>query len=241
MPFERYYRRLHTAADLLYFNVKMEQTDLHIGALRDLSREALSAIHACREVLEDYIADHEGFQAALSPLPCEPNAPEIIQKMCAGARRAGVGPMAAVAGAVAEHVGRHLLQYSEEVIVENGGDIFLAGKKERTIAIFAGPSPLSNRAGVHIKPGMLPLGVCTSAGTFGHSLSFGKADAAMILAHDAALADACATQLGNLIKDASCLEYAIETVSKIEGVIGALGIIDDKMAAWGEIELVPLK
>jgi uncharacterized protein len=240
MPFERSYRRLHTAADLTYFSVKVKETDLHIGALRELPREALRAIQECRDVLEDYIASHAGFQGALSPVPCESDAPIIIKKMCAAAEKAGVGPMAAVAGAVAEHVGIHLLQYSEEVIVENGGDIFLAGKKERTIAIFAGPSPLSNKAGVRITPDMLPLGVCTSAGTFGHSLSFGKADAAMILARDAALADACATQLGNMIKDAGSLQYAIETIAKVEGVMGALGIIGDRMAAWGEIELIPL-
>ena len=106
--------------------------------------------------------------------------------------------MAAVAGAIAEYVGRSLLlQGVREVMVENGGDIFLSRKKDCTVAIFAGQSPLSNKVGVLIAGKDMPRAVCTSSGTVGHSLSFGDADSVTVLASSTPLADAVATRLGN--------------------------------------------
>ncbi len=119
--------------------------------------------------------------------------------MAAAAQTAGVGPMAAVAGAIAECVGRELLEFSPEVIVENGGDIFLKVSHRRTVGIFAGDSPLTGRIGIQIEARDTPLGVCTSSGTVGHSLSFGRADAVVVLAPAAALADAAATAIGNRV------------------------------------------
>lgn len=63
------------------------------------------------------------FKLTLSPHPVLPGAPVIAEAMAASANLAGVGPMAAVAGAFAEFVGRDLMKVCAEVIVENGGDI----------------------------------------------------------------------------------------------------------------------
>jgi len=150
----------------------------------------------------------------------------------------GVGPMAAVAGAIAEMVGRELLNFSSEVIVENGGDIFLCHKKMRHIGIYAGDSPLSGKLALEIEPEDTPLGVCTSSGTVGHSLSFGKADAAIVLSPSAALADAAATAVGNMVKTAEDMPRAIEFVREVEGLTGIAIIVGDKMAVWGKINLV---
>ena len=122
-----------------------------------------------------------------------------------------------------------LLKYSNEVIVENGGDIYLKTKEHRKIGVFAGKSPFSEKICLEIAPEDTPLGVCTSSGTVGHSLSLGKADAAVILADDAFLADAVATATGNRVKTWEDIDAAIEFASGIEGVKGVLIIIGDKM------------
>ncbi|MCA1989441.1 MAG: hypothetical protein LDL07_09915, partial [Desulfarculus sp.] len=86
----------------------------------------------------------------------------------------------------------------------------------------------------------MPLAVCTSSGTVGHSLSLGRADAATILAKDAALADAAATALGNRVRTAADLATALDWAQGVPGVLGALVIKGSQLAAWGEVELVRL-
>jgi len=148
--------------------------------------------------------------------------------------------MAAVAGAVAQAVGGALLAASPEVIVENGGDIFLASGAERVAAVFAGDSPLSMKLGLKLPAAPRGLGLCTSSGTVGPSLSAGRADAAVVLAPDAALADAAATAIGNRVKSAGDLAAAMEFAEGVAGLSGALAVIGESLAAWGKIELVKL-
>ena len=130
--------------------------------------------------------------------------------------------MAAVAGAIAEAVGEALLPASPELIIENGGDIFLASSRPRRVGLYAGRSPFSGRLGLRIDPTLTPLGICTSSGTVGHALSFGEADAVVVLSPDAALADAVATAAGNLVKSKDHIPRAIEFAAGIEGIIGIL-------------------
>lgn len=148
--------------------------------------------------------------------------------------------MGAVAGAVAEYVGRDLLAYSEEVIIENGGDIFIRTTFPLTVAILAGGSPLSGKLGVRIDSPESPVGVCTSSGTVGHSLSLGRADAAVVISASAALADAAATAIGNRVSDKADIASATHLGENIDGVLGVAVILDDKMGAWGQVELVRL-
>lgn len=234
------YRRLHHGADLTYFDVKVEQTDLCVGAARDLSREAMDLVRMCRDTLTAWIRSHEDFLTSLEPLDMPTKAPPLIASMYRAARSAGVGPMAAVAGTVAQAVGEGLTAQSPNVIVENGGDIYLAGDRDRTIGIYAGASPLSNKVGVKITADQLPLGICTSSGTVGHSLSFGKADAVMVLSPDAALADAAATAAANRVRTPRDIQHALDFLSGIPGITGAVAVAGDKMGAWGAIELCRL-
>jgi ApbE superfamily uncharacterized protein (UPF0280 family) len=141
---------------------------------------------------------------------------------------------------MAEWVSKDLLKLSTQVIVENGGDIYLATSKGRTIGIYAGNSPLSFKIGITISPEETPLGICTSSGTVGHSLSFGKADAVCILSKSAALADAAATAVGNLIREKNDIGLGLERGKEIEGVLGTLIIVGDKMGVWGNIKLIQL-
>jgi len=240
MAQERIYRQLYKAKDLVYFNVKVEQTDLDIAARSMLRKEALQLVKRYRKDIEEYIKRDRSFLISLTPIPCFPDAPDIVRRMCYAAQMAGVGPMAAVAGAISEFVGRELLKFSDEIIVENGGDIFIKSQQDRVVGIYAGDSPLSNKIGLRILAKDTPVGICTSSGKIGHSLSFGKADAVMILSKDTALADAVATAVGNIVKGADDMQKGIDYARRIEGVSGVVIIIDDKLGAWGDIYLVKL-
>lgn len=231
----RDYRRWVGGAGLVNFNVTIKETDLAISAAENLERKVRRIVLKYRQQLEDYIAANPQFQSSLEPLPFPTHAPRIVTTMYEASAKAGVGPMAAVAGAVAEEVGKELLAFSPEVIVENGGDIFIAVKKDRTIGLYAGDSPLTGRLGLDIKAENTPLGVCTSSGTVGHSLSFGKADAVVVISKSTALADACATAIGNRVKKATDIDGALRFGQRIEGVRGIVIVIGKDIGAWGVV------
>jgi len=234
------YRERIRGGGLESFRMRVRQTDLLVRAERNLKAEAASLIQEGRLQIENYIARNPSFATTLTPWSPDPTATALIAEMISAGRRAGVGPMAAVAGALAEYVGKGLLCHSGQVIVENGGDIFIKTDRPVTAAILAGDSPLSGRLGIRITPGSTPLGVCCSSGRVGHSLSRGRADAACIVSRSTALADAAATALGNLVSGPRDLKRAAEMMSGLEGISGGVIIAGSQMAAWGEVDLVSL-
>jgi len=233
----RTYRHWINYKDLIPFNIVVKETDLYICASSNLKRKAYSLVLKYRDKLEGYIEQHPNFLTSLEPFPVDENAPYIVKAMAEAAARVGVGPMASVAGAIAEFVGNELLAFSPEVIVENGGDIYLKSLEKRIVGIYAGKSSLSGKIGLEINGEDTPLGICTSSGTVGHSLSCGKADAVIVLAKSAALADATATAVGNLIKQPADIPGGIDFAKGIEGLRGLLIIKDDNMGVWGEVKI----
>jgi hypothetical protein len=242
MPYsvERFYRNRVKSEDLVSFEVRVKETDLLVRAEQELDKETRDLVLGSRHQIESYIQTHPNFLTTLEPYPEDPYAPPLVREMIECGRDVGVGPMASVAGAIAEHVGRHLLQKTNQVIVENGGDLFLRANRSVTVSIFAGTSPLSEKIGLLISPKLMPLGVASSSGTVGHSLSLGRADVGCVIALSAALADAAATALCNRIQGPRDLSRIDQWAAKLKGVLGALVILGDKMASWGEIELVGL-
>ncbi|MFC1897686.1 UPF0280 family protein [Chloroflexota bacterium] len=233
----RTYRHRINYRDLVSFNVVIKETDLYICALSNLQRKAYRLVSKYRDKLEGYIEQHPAFLTSLEPLPVDENAPHIVKTMLESAARVGVGPMASVAGAIAEFVGNELLEFSPEIIVENGGDIYLKSSEKRLVGIYAGKSPLTGKIGMEINGEDTPLGICTSSGTVGHSLSHGKADAVIVLSESATLADATATAIGNLIKQSSDIQSGIDFTKDIEGLKGVLIIKGDNMGLWGEVKI----
>ncbi len=241
LPYEeRKYRRKVNSGDLVNFQMVVKETDLWVSAEQNLEKETRDLVFNCRQQIEDYIRLNPAFLTALTPLPQDPYSTNIVKVMVDATKGLGIGPMASVAGAIAEYVGHGLLQFSNQVIVENGGDIFLKTDRPATISIFAGPSPLSEKFGLKIPVRQMPLGVCSSSAKVGHSLSMGITDVCCLLSHSAALADGAATAFGNKIKNNNDLENAARWADQIDGIIGGLIIVDDKIAAWGDIELVEL-
>lgn len=242
---ERSYRQYHRQDDLVHFQLAVEETDLDIGVRKERFSAQLvewveETIRNCRKPLEDYIQRDPGFVKALTPYTVPSDAPLIVRSMAEAGRLAGVGPMAAVAGAVAEWVGKLILRRSRDVIVENGGDIFMRTSRVRKVGIFAGSSPLSNRIALEVRPDQTPLGICTSSGKVGHSLSFGQADAIVVLSSSVALADSVATACGNLVQTVDDLDKTLKFAGQIAGVTGVIAIKDDRLAAWGNVKLLPM-
>ncbi len=237
---ERTYRKRVRAKGLVSFNVAVKETDLWVSAERRLENETRDLILDHRHQLERYIRSHPDFLKTLRPYPEDPFAPSLVREMIEVTRGVGVGPMASVAGAIAQYVAKGLEQWTDQVIVENGGDIFLKVNRPVTVSIFAGESSLSGKIGVLIPREKMPLGICSSSATVGHSLSMGIADLVCLLSSSALLADGAATALGNRIRSKKALEKVASWADQMEGIWGGLVIVGDKMATWGEIELVGL-
>ncbi|MDP2931727.1 MAG: UPF0280 family protein, partial [Chloroflexota bacterium] len=192
----RTYRHWVKGKDLVAFKVMVEETDLYVRASTNLKRKTHKLVLKYRDALKRYIERYPLFLTTLEPYPVGDDAPAIVRAMAESTARVGVGPMAAVAGAIADFVGTELLESSPEVIIENGGDIYLKSLKKRLVGIYAGKSPLTGKIGLEIEGTETPLGISTSSGTVGHSLSFGKADAVVVVAESATLSDAAATAIG---------------------------------------------
>ena len=233
----RTYRNWVEGKDLVPFTVTVKETDLYLRAASNLQRKTHRLVLKYRSFLERYIGKNPIFLTALEPIPISADAPQIVRAMGEAAEAAGVGPMAAVAGAIAEFVGRDLLEFTPEVIVENGGDIFMKCLKDRIVGIYAGESPLTGKIGIRIEARDTPLGVCTSSGTVGHSLSFGRADAVAVLALSAALADAAATAIGNRVSKPEDIDKALDFARGVAGLKGLVIIIGESIGVQGDIKL----
>jgi ApbE superfamily uncharacterized protein (UPF0280 family) len=233
----RAYRHWVKGKGLVSFNIVVKETDLCIRAATNLRRKAYKLVLKYRDILERYIERHPTFLTSLEPVSVGDDAPHIIKSMAEATAKVGIGPMASVAGAIAEFVGNELLVFSPEIIVENGGDIYLKSLRQRLVGIYAGESPLTGKIGLKINGEDTPLGICTSSGTVGHSLSYGKADAVIALSKSAILADAAATAIGNLIIQSNDISNGVEFAKGIEGLRGVIIIKDDNMGLWGEVKI----
>jgi len=241
---ERTYRNQFSKQRFQSFGVNYKETDLWIGvdptSFREEMKEvAHSKVVQLRSEMEAYLLSDPVFGKTFEPHQVEPNAPEIVRWMAEAANRAGVGPMASVAGAFSEMVGRHLMQQFEiqELVVENGGDIFLKIEQNLLMSVYAGNSPLSGKIGIEIQAFESPLGVCTSAGTVGPSISLGKTDATMIVCRNTALADALATTFGNLVQVPEDVQAVTQQTEHFPEILSAVIICRDKIGIRGKFEM----
>ena len=241
---ERTYREHLKKERWSTFTVIYKESDLWIGVDNEsydleMAVYALSCTKVLRDEMDLYLLRDPGYATALAPYTPAADAPEIFKAMAIAARQAGIGPMSAVAGAVAHRVAMQVKErfHAKEIIVENGGDIYADIREEMDIMVFAGSSPLSGRVGLTVQAAESPLGICTSSGTVGPSLSFGKADAVMIICRDAALADSYATAFGNCIQTKEDIDPCMEKMAQIKEIIAAICIKEDKIGIIGKFDL----
>ena len=237
---ERSYRSRFSSDERRWFCVKFLESDLWIGVDRGSYRASMEAdtyamLVDLRRQMDAYLLMDQQYKTALTPYDAGLEAPNILKEMSRVSHKTGIGPMSAVAGAVAKKVAEFL--GTQEVIVENGGDIYAQAASDMDISVFSGQSPLSEKIGLHIPAAEFPLGICTSSGTVGPSLSLGRADAVMIVCKDVLLADSYATAMANRIKTVNDLQSVIDRISDIPEILGAIAVKDDRMAITGRFEL----
>jgi ApbE superfamily uncharacterized protein (UPF0280 family) len=198
---------------------------------------AKTGVLAARQVLEAYIACDPFFAATFDPY--EPDSDEeLILRMAGATRKAGVGPMAAVAGAIAWAGVEAMVEAGATFgVIDNGGDIALIADRPVRVGVHAGSASLSNRVAFVVPAQEKILGICTSSATVGPSISFGIADAVTIFSHDVALADAWATSVCNQIRPSD--NSVLERLDPAE-VSGVFAIMGEAVVRWGELPpLVP--
>lgn len=188
-----------------------------------------------RQEVEAFIQEFPDFKMTHSPFPIRKNDPVLIQEMCKASELMQIGPMSTIAGVMAEAALQAMLDAgAQEAVVDNGGDVVFLIQEKIHVGIFAGTSKVKNLAFL-LDPQERPLAICTSSGTVGHSYSYGKADAAIVISHDIALADAAATALGNQIKSVEDLENCFRIFETLSSIQGALVIYKDRIAMWGHL------
>jgi uncharacterized protein len=236
---DRFYRDQFKTEGLFSWKLQIMESDLFIICDRDLKSQAKTALEKARRHIEEYIRRFPDFGESLQPVKVGDDAPGMVKNMSWSTTVYGVGPMAAVAGAVAREVGEALSPLCSHLIIENGGDIYLKSSEKITLAVYAGEnSPFTGKLKFQGEPGGKPLGVCTSSGKVGHSLSFGRSDAVVTVAGRADIADAAATAIGNLVRTPRDIEPVINQEIKRKILSALIIVIDDKMGAWGEINLI---
>jgi ApbE superfamily uncharacterized protein (UPF0280 family) len=234
----RTYRTISGGLDLVEFSVTVKETNLFIRAENDLTDQAYAAVMDARNAVERYILSRSELQTSLVPITDDPYAPPIVKEMIRDSLLAGVGPMAAVAGAIAEFVARRLSRSTDEVIVENGGDVFIISAGVRVVALHVddrGP-----RIGIEVGDAREGCGISSSSAVIGRSLSLGGTDLATVVAGRGALSDAAATALGNRVKNVRDIESALAQINAIPGVSGAVVLADGNIGAAGDVKIVAL-
>ncbi|MEA1924795.1 MAG: UPF0280 family protein [Candidatus Altiarchaeota archaeon] len=218
------------------FELSFKESRIVVYCDLDSCREARKELEKTYTLLEGYIRNSPFYQSTYEPLRVGDNAPGIVQEMAESSRKAGCGPMACVAGAFSEHLRDFLLESgATEAIVENGGDIALKVNKKVTIGLYAGSSPYSGRIALKVKPEDTPLGVCTSSASVGHSISLGEADSVTVLSDSTPLADGAATAIANQVRGANPVQNALMHARKIEGIRGAMIVLDSELGCWGSL------
>lgn len=229
----------------MQFTVTVKETNLLIQAEEDFTKEAIDTVLNLRGNIESYMKSRPEFASSLEPIEAYPYAPNIVKEMIEDSRLAGTGPMAAVAGAIAEFLARALSDRGDgkrgEVIVENGGDVFMMTGGERVVGLYG--SEILFGLGIKIPAadsGEMGVGISSSSALFGESLSFGRCELATAVAERGALSDAAATALGNMVRSERDIEGALKEILDIPGVTGGIVVIDGRMGIKGDIELIAL-
>ena len=226
MEYARVYRD-YSSKNEFKFNVTIHESDLFVISDKDVKKHALNALIKYRKIIENHIKQFPEFLKSLKPLkPPQDIDEKILLHMYSASNRAKVGPFASVAGAIAQFIGEELLNFCNEIIIENGGDIYINTKRDRVVKIFS--KNLQN-IGIKIKKEIQPLAVCSSSSKIGHSLSFGKGDLVIVIGKNAALADAYATSICNKIKNEKDLQKIVNNV-KEPLINGVITILNDKIA-----------
>jgi len=218
-----------------------------ISELKSAILRAKRSFYPHRKNLENYIAQHKQFLTSFSPIKVNTEI-KIVKMMADASSICDVGPMAAVAGALADLMLESMKDQGDKengditpakiCLVENGGEIAVDSIKPMTIALYAGKNERNINIGFLIEKKDCPIGIGTSSATVGHAISFGQADAATIFAINATIADAAATKIANQVKGKdieASIKMGLDTIDDLYGVLGAFISRENKVGQTGKI------
>ena len=222
-------------SEFVLAKVEIEETAATIAAARDYIEPAVTAIKAARAEIERKIRRDDFFLTTLEPYSPGDDDGRVIHRMCEASNMAGVGPMATVAGTIAQEAMEAMASEGcTHGWVDNGGDIALLLESAGTVEIFSEPDSRSACA-LELEPTDTIIGICTSSGRLGHSISLGNSDAAVAIADNAILADALATAIGNRVAGADSLKTCFDPFKEIKGFIAGLAMIDGSVSIHGRL------
>ncbi len=218
----------------------LKESRIHLKSdKKEAIDEAIRDIISHRKNLEDYIKRQPEFQHTLKPMDVLPEAPEIVLSMAEAAKKANVGPMAAVAGALADLGMKAMLRTGAKIaVVEDGGEVAVTTDQPVTVAILSSYPGLSGKIGLSITKEDSPLGVATSSSKIRRVISFGEADSVTVVAADASLADAAATAVCNAVAGENVgvsIQRGLEATKAIEGVRGVIIVREGQTGLWGNL------
>ena len=247
-PHRRYRERCVPREGECGFQIVIGETDLRVTAVSPLPegfKDALAArVRALRSELEAWIVLHPEFRHSLVPVPlsCPVPPPEIVRRMAEASAIAGVGPFAAVAGTIAQMAAESLSDRSPDLIIENGGDIFMYSRRDRVVGLL--PDPESGvLIGLNVAASACPLALCASSATIGHSLSFGQGELVLVRSPDGALADALATALCNRLQGPGDVKAVVDYARRFvkHGLTGIFAQCGGAVGVWGDMELTAVE
>ncbi|MEM1566405.1 MAG: UPF0280 family protein [Candidatus Bathyarchaeia archaeon] len=214
-----------------------ETRGLIITDEEDAITAAKESLRENRRKLEGYIRRNPKFLYSLKPVKVDNDSPKVAKLMAEASEKAGVGPMAAVAGVLADLAVEAMLAKGARVaLVENGGEVSAVSDRPINVALSAGDHPLSKRVGFKLEN--FPVGIATSSGVYSHAISFGEAEAVTIFAENAGLADAVATAVGNIVigdNPQKAVENGARKALSVEGVRGTIIIYRGTVGIAGQI------
>ena len=203
------YRNKISAEGRYSFRIDYKYTGLHIICDRDIKGELQEPVLSFYRDIESIIAGQADFEKSLAPIKAGKGSPQVIKEMCGAGEVFNVGPMASVAGALCDHLAKSIADRCGFLMIENGGDVYIKSGSPVEVGIFTKNTCFKDKLTLLVEAGQTPCGICSSSGSFGHSLSLGKSDLVTVLSGTAAIADAAATSIANTINSEEDIDKAI--------------------------------
>ncbi|MCP4764501.1 MAG: UPF0280 family protein [archaeon] len=205
-----------------HLNVKESDVTI-ISEKNEYIEAAISVLNEERLIIESTIKKYPKFKTSFIPYSI-PNPPDIIERMQLAAEICDVGPMASIAGALADKMSDSIKKKGAKIaVIENGGEIIIDSVEDIHIALYSMTTALKAKMGFIFKGGNKPIGVGTSSGTFGHAFSFGDADTVTVFGDNAAIGDAAATRVANAVKGEdieNSIGKGLEVADSLEKISG---------------------
>ncbi|MCJ7666095.1 MAG: UPF0280 family protein [Actinobacteria bacterium] len=223
------------------FRLDYKYSGLLIMCDRDIGNELEGLVRGFYADIEKVIAGRPGFKNSLVPIEVMDHYPPVVKDMCHAGEVFNVGPMASIAGAVCDHLAENIAGKCSFLMIENGGDVYIKSSSPLEVGIFTKNNYFKDMITLLIEAGLTPCGICSSSGSFGHSLSLGKSDLVTVLSGTAILADAAATAVANTINREEDIDAAITRFRKYSEIKGLIAIKNKRIGLWGQLQLAPVQ